>query len=494
MSEADDEGEIGKANFLLRSVRGWRQEDEARAVGTTQAAISNLERGESRTSLDDLDELAGIMGFPSRSGRRTVAFLDSLRAGAVAGRSPSVARAMETLTGIAFDAAIELAQAAQPLAEAVLGAATSRPGRPSPEDPADARRRAAELWECLRPYLHAVRQRLVQEGREYQSFALCELLCAESEKAAADNVMTAIELAELALLVARLVPGEPGWRARLEGYSGAHLGNAIRVAGDLPWAKQTFTPALRLWDAGAPSDPGILDPIRVLDLWASLLKADRRLGEALAVLDRALATGPGPEATGRLLIKKAGTLEKLGRHEEALAILAEAAPVVERADNPRLPVVVRFGVIVNLCGLGRYDEAERLLPEVRATVTAQGRKLDRLRFQWLEGRVAGGLGRIDDAVEKLAAVQSEFADLGIAYDAALATLELAVLLLDHGRTAEVRQLAEQSKRIFDAQGVAREALATLEVFREAAAREALTAAFVRRLLDELDGRVESESR
>jgi len=70
----------------------------------------------------------------------------------------------------------------------------------------------------------------------------------------------------------------------------------------------------------------------------------------------------------------------------------------------------------------------------------------------------------------------------------LATLEIAVLLLDHRRTAEVRELAEQSKRIFDPQGVAREALATLEVFREAAAREALTAALV--LLAEFDGRAE----
>ena len=490
MSGADDEGDIGKANFLLRSVRGWRQEDEARAARTTQAAISNLERGASRTSLDELDELAGVMAFPPRSGRRAVAFLDSLRTRAAAERSPSVARAVETLTGIAFDAALELARAAEPLAGAALAAAGGRPGAP-PASPAEARRQAVELWERLRPYPHAVRRRLVQEGSEYQSFALCELLCAESARTATDSAEDAIELAKLALLVARLVPGELGWRARLEGYSGGHLANAIRVGGALQFAEQTLALALRLWEAGAPTDPGILDPIRLLDLEASLRKDQRRLSEALALLDRALATGPAPEPTGRLLIKKAGTLEKLGRHEEALAILAEAAPLVEAAENSRLPVVVRFGVIVNLCGLARYDDAERLLPGVRAAVTAQGRKLDRLRFRWLEAKVAGGLGRIDEAAVKLAAVQSEFADLGIAYDAALATLELAVLLLDHGRTAEVRELAEQSKRIFDAQGVAREALATLEVFREAAAREALTAAFVRRLLDDLDGRGES---
>jgi tetratricopeptide (TPR) repeat protein len=430
------------------------------------------------------------MGFPPRSGRRAVAFLQSLHPDDATGCSPSVARAMETQAGLAFDAALELAQVAAPLVKAALATVGGPPASP-PQDPDQARRRAVELWARLRPYPHAVRQRLVQEGREYQSFAFCEFLCAESARTAADSAQEAIELAELALLVARLVPGGPGLRARLEGYSGAHLGNAIRVGGDLPRAKQTFAPALRLWEAGAASDPGILDPIRVLDLWASLLKADRRLEEALAVLDRALATGPTQEATGRLLLKKATTLEKLGRNADALAVLAEAAPLAEGAGRERLRFGIRFGVVVNLCELGRYDEADRLLPEVRAMAVALDKKLDLLRVRWLEGRVAGGLGRIDEAAESLSSVKEEFADLGIAYDAALATLELAVLLLDHGRTTEVRELAEQSKRIFDAQGVAREALATLEVFREAAAREALTAAFVRRLLDELDGRAET---
>src|SRR5437763_14239244 len=68
MTRAEDEEDLGKANFILRSVRGWRQEDEARAAGTTQAAISNLERGETRGSLADLEELAGAMGFPPKSG------------------------------------------------------------------------------------------------------------------------------------------------------------------------------------------------------------------------------------------------------------------------------------------------------------------------------------------------------------------------------------------------------------------------------------------
>src|SRR5690242_3876489 len=120
MTGDEDEGDLGKANFILRSVRGWRQDDEARAAGTTQAAISNLERGETRTSLAGLEELAGAMGYPPRSGRRTVAFLQSLRTDTAAGRSTSTARAMDTVAGIAFDAALDFARASAPLVERAL--------------------------------------------------------------------------------------------------------------------------------------------------------------------------------------------------------------------------------------------------------------------------------------------------------------------------------------------------------------------------------------
>jgi tetratricopeptide (TPR) repeat protein len=330
-----------------------------------------------------------------------------------------------------------------------------------------------------------VRRALVLEGRQFQVWALCELVCAESARAAADSAEDAVALAELAVLIARLVEGEPEWRARLEGFAGTHHANALRVAGDLTRAKQTAAPALQLWQRGTASDAGILDPVRVLDLEASLLKADRRLPEALTLLDRALATSPDQETAGHLLMNKASTLEKLGRNEEALAVLDEAAPLVEGAGRERLRFGVRFGVVVNLCELGRHAEAEPLLAEVREMAVGLGLKLYLRRLRWLEGRVAGGLGRTEEAIATLTAVKDEFADQGIAYDAALATLELAVLLLDHGRTAEVKRLAEQSKKIFDAQGVAREALATLHLFRQAVAREAITAALARRLMDDL---------
>lgn len=72
------------------------------------------------------------------------------------------------------------------------------------------------------------------------------------------------------------------------------------------------------------------------------------------------------------------------------------------------------------------------------------------------------------------------------FDAALVSLELAVLHLDEGRTAEVKQLAEEMVVIFHTQDVHREALATIAVFRQAVALETATAEMVRRLALDLE--------
>jgi hypothetical protein len=53
-------------------------------------------------------------------------------------------------------------------------------------------------------------------------------------------------------------------------------------------------------------------------------------------------------------------------------------------------------------------------------------------------------------------------------------LELAVLWLETGRTTEVKELAMAMAWIFKSKGIHREALAALQLFREAAERGAAT--------------------
>jgi hypothetical protein len=115
-----------------------------------------------------------------------------------------------------------------------------------------------------------------------------------------------------------------------------------------------------------------------------------------------------------------------------------------------------------------------------------GNGIEPVRLQWLEGRILAGLGRRREAVATLSRVREELATQGMSYDMALVSLELAILYLEERRTIEVQVLARQISPVFRAQGVHREALAALKLFREAAERQALTLDLARRLTAYLD--------
>ncbi len=342
------------------------------------------------------------------------------------------------------------------------------------------RREAAALWTRLKRMTPAQRRLVVEDAREFQIWSLAERLCHESEEAASDRADRALELARMAHRVAELSLGGKTWRSRLEGYTLGFLANAQRVSNDMPAAEKTFARAWKLWKAGAGSDQGLLAEWRLLDREASLCRAQRRFGEALNRLDRALAAAPRRSA-GRILMNKAVTLEQMGEAERAIEALREAAPLVDGRRESRLLFGLRFNLVVNLCHLGRYMEAEALLPEVQGLALALRKELDLVRVVWLKGKIAAGLGRGQEARISFEQVRREFTAREMAYDCALVTLELAALLLDQGHARDVRSLAEEMLWIFQTQGVHREALAALQVFCDAARREAASVELARRV-------------
>jgi hypothetical protein len=80
-----------------------------------------------------------------------------------------------------------------------------------------------------------------------------------------------------------------------------------------------------------------------------------------------------------------------------------------------------------------------------------------------------------------AEVRQTFEALSLTFDYALVSLDLAFVLLELGRTAEVCSVAEKMLAIFEAQGVHREALAAVRIFSEAAKREAATVELTQRV-------------
>jgi tetratricopeptide (TPR) repeat protein len=236
-----------------------------------------------------------------------------------------------------------------------------------------------------------------------------------------------------------------------------------------------------LWHSGDDPD-NLLDPGRLLDLEASLRLDQRRFDEALALLDQALPMSHHP---GRVLINKGFTLEVMGDYEAAVLALLQAEPKLDRAAQPRLWYQQRFNLAACYCHLGRHRDADELVKDVRSVASGLEDQIFLIRVLGMEARIAAGLGRIEEAKALFEQARAEFAARCMNYDVALATLELAVLLLAEGRTGEVKELAEKLAVVFDANGVHREALAALRLFHEAAQREAATAELARRVLSYL---------
>jgi tetratricopeptide (TPR) repeat protein len=317
---------------------------------------------------------------------------------------------------------------------------------------------------------------LVENAAEFQCWGVAVRLAEASEATAAHDTGRALQLARLARRVAELADLGSAFRPGLEGYLDAFFANTLRVGSDLPGAKAAFQHAGQLWEEGGAAWAGLLPAWRLPDLEASLCRDQRCWAEALALLDRAQALAP-PEDVGRVLLKRSSVLVLLGEGDAAAEALRAAAPMVDGRRDPRLLSVLRFNLAATLVLLERYAEAAALLPEVREL--ALGNELDLVRCRWLEGQVAAGHGRREEARAAFEQVLLEFNRRAIAYDAALVALELSVLYLEEGRTAAVRHLAQGMAWIFDTQGVDEETRKALAVFREAAEREAVTAALAR---------------
>lgn len=476
MSEgAEDPDVLRLVVLFLRNYARMSQVGLGQAARIRQSSLSEIEAGHKLPSDEVLRRLAGAAGVPWSLVARLRSFYAALLAAIPRGGAFN-----ETP-----DHAGTLA-AEEPLSLSVLSYLVEDAA--SPAEPVE-RGEAERVWQAVAGLPRHRRRRAIEiSPRASRNWALAKLLCEESKQAAADDPQEALDLADLALLIAGQAEGGDPWRSRLSGYAWAYKGNALRVAGHLSKASEAFTRCWRLWNAGAGLERVDLPEWPLFSLEASLRRGEGRYPEALELLARAeKATRSDSHALASILLKKEFVYEQMGNLEGALASLVEAAPHIEASGDTRLLWVLRFETAKALCGLSRYGEAAALLPRIEELARHLGNEMDFLRGAWLTARIQAGQGRRQEAIQGLEQVRRELTARKIPFDAALAALELAVLYLEEGRTGEVKELAREMAEIFKAQGIAREALAALTLFVEAAQKEKATVELVRRVIRKVEG-------
>lgn len=467
---------LGRILAYLRERKGILKKDLARLLGfKDETLVSRYETGKKDLSRENLEEMLEPLDTPPEAVDVLLFAEDLLNGSPPEPAGSPVALTAEERRRVDRDAMAAGWAAAEQVRRELARALRGRKA-------AQARREAEELWACLAGATWEECRDVITVFPEFRSWALAELLSKESIRAASDKPEKALNLAELALFIAERVPEDETWRFLLVALCWAHIGNAKRVANDLDGAREAFTRARALWQAGATASPEPLEEFRLPDLEASLRRAERLFPEALELIDLALAAAGGEEVVGRILLNKSAVLEQMGDAEGTLQALQQAAPLIDGSGEPRLLFGLYFNITTSLCDLERYAEADKVLPKVRELALAQRRELDLTRLLWLQGRILAGFGQTENALAALAQVQRDFTHRTLAYDAALVSLHLAILLLEQGRNAEVRKLAEEMRWIFQDKKIHREALASLAMFCEASRRDAGTVELARRTL------------
>jgi tetratricopeptide (TPR) repeat protein len=354
---------------------------------------------------------------------------------------------------------------------------------------ARSRSEAPQLLEELLPLAPEARLARLHTDPRYVSWGLCELLVRRSCQTAPGLASEAVHLADLAVHVAdRIAEGglfEKSWVYQLRSLAWAALGNVQRVQGDLIGGERSFCMSSSWWEAGTKDSEDALgyEPI-LLDLKASLRLAQRRFPEAIKLLDDAVelflkGEHRDPHLAGRSLILKGLLLIERGDTQSAVQALNKANGLIDPDREPRLLLCLRHNLADNLSKAGRYQEAAVLLPDLKELAATHGSAQDRLRLDWIEGRVAAGLGDHDQARRLLTHIRQTFLEEDNAFDAALAALDLSISHLQEGKTAEVRELADEMVTVFRNLDVAREPMAAVLLFQEAARRETVTAELAR---------------
>jgi tetratricopeptide (TPR) repeat protein len=336
-------------------------------------------------------------------------------------------------------------------------------------------------------------ERLGRIGRARSRFrgpVLAERLIQESRRRTPADPREGYDLAELARAVVQRSPDHPDAFSLLA-LASAQMANACRAGGDLRSAGDHFQYVRYLVSSQGVTDPLALAQIDHLE--GSLRKDQRRFADAEELLTRAAMlfriSGDAVETARVLLI-----LGELYFHQSlldrAIEMVQTALERLPAQEEPRLYLSGRHNLALYLAEAGRFAQAAGLVAADEDLYRQIPEPWLQLRLSWLLGKIAAGLEEGAEAERLFRETRDGFVRQGNGYDAAMTSLDLALLYLKEGRAADVLPLAEEMAALFEAQEVHREALAAVLLFQEAARREEVTAGMVR----ELAGRLETARR
>lgn len=353
----------------------------------------------------------------------------------------------------------------------------------------ERRRADADLRDILRTPREERQGRVENARSRFRSRALAELLLEESRRQVQDDPAEARSMAALAEVVLLRIPGagDQDWAHELSLRAHAWEANAWRVVGDLRTADRLFTELRARLACEMSNSEGL--HAEICSLEASLRIDQSRTHEARRLLSQAAhlhGAANDSQALGRVLMKWAIIERQEDDLEAALRIQRRSLELLDAEADPRLYLQALTNLGSYLLGLERNGEASALFSEHQAALQAHG-MWNTPALHIVRGRLAIAAGDVSEAERQFLAAREHALQRGETLRVAIASFDLALLYLDQCRTAELRQMACWMGRVFASQEIHDDAMATMVLFRQAAATDALTAEAVRAWRRRFDG-------
>ncbi|MEM7481185.1 MAG: tetratricopeptide repeat protein [Acidobacteriota bacterium] len=328
--------------------------------------------------------------------------------------------------------------------------------------------------------------KILRAHKRFRGHMLADRLLAKSSEGLPADLHNAQHFADLAVLVA--CRSEPStFTTEVHVRALAHQANARRAQGDLPEADSLFKQARALMRAKGITDKLVYAEV---DFFEGSLKTDqRKFRQADMMLRRATLHYRLARDNRRVAesLVKLGNLHYFQQNfDQSIDAFREALRSCRPADNPRLVAAITSNLATVQTEAGLLDEAQETLARAKSLGRHFTDGAMQRRLTWLEGKVARETGDSENAEAAFLEVRQDSIAVGIGYDAAMVSIDLALLYAQQGRHRELAALAEEMLPIFQSQDVHREAMAALILFQEAARQQTVSASMARELLDYLD--------
>jgi hypothetical protein len=221
------------------------------------------------------------------------------------------------------------------------------------------------------------------------------------------------------------------------------LANALRVAGKATEAAEAFEEA---FDRESDGRDAYLTK-HLLQMRATLYGRSGDPGFAAALLELVARFYDDREEThlaGRTRIAQSIYTARSGQKEAALLLNLEGLRRVDRTRDPALLMAALHNRLLLLLSLGRKEEARET---AKLGAGCDGTGPVALRLRWMEGRILQSLGELEEAERVLRQSRAGLSALGLQLFTAMASLDLSETLLLQDRIQEAQTEALAGERI-----------------------------------------------